>query len=131
MIETDYINGQLLVKRGDKVVNTFKFKEFVSAKQFKPVNDLRNKLVKLANGQDVKTTEQEADEINIEFYTKTTNIGLENPMSFEDACEILTVAELAKLSEEILIFLVNWSSIEAVKQYAQQLSETTKKETKP
>ena len=131
MIETDYINGQLLVKRGDKVVNTFKFKEFVSAKQFKPVNDLRNKLVKLANGQDVKTTEEEADAINIEFYTKTTNIGLENPMSFEDACEILTVAELGKLSEEILIFLVNWSSIEAVKQYAQQLSETTKKETKP
>ena len=131
MIETDYINGQLLVKRGDKVVNTFKFKEFVSAKQFKPVNDLRNKLVRLANGQDTKTTEAEADEINIEFYTKTTTIGLENPMSFEDACDILTVAELAKLSEEILIFLVNWSSIEAVKQYAQQLSGTTKKETKP
>jgi hypothetical protein len=131
MIETDYINGQLLVKRGDKVVNTFKFKEFVSAKQFKPVNDLRNKLVRLANGQDTKTTEAEADEINIEFYTKTTTIGLENPMSFEDACDILTVAELAKLSEEILIFLVNWSSIEAVKQYAQQSLETTKKETKP
>jgi hypothetical protein len=131
MIETDYINGQLLVKRGDKVVNTFKFKEFVSAKQFKPVNDLRNKLVRLANGQDTKTTEAEADEINIEFYTKTTTIGLENPMSFEDACDILTVAELAKLSEEILIFLVNWSSIEAVKQYAQQLPEIIKKETKP
>ena len=131
MIETDYINGQLLVKRGDKVVNTFKFKEFVSAKQFKPVNDLRNKLVRLANGQDTKTTEAEADEINIEFYTKTTTIGLENPMSFEDACDILTVAELAKLSEEILIFLVNWSSIEAVKQYAQQLLETTKKGIKP
>mgnify|MGYP003647693559 FL=1 len=131
MIETDYINGQLLVKRGDKVVNTFKFKEFVSAKQFKPVNDLRNKLVRLANGQDTKTTEAEADEINIEFYTKTTTIGLENPMSFEDACDILTVAELAKLSEEILIFLVNWSSIEAVKQYAQQSLETIKNETKP
>jgi len=131
MIETDYINGQLLVKRGDKVVNTFKFKEFVSAKQFKPVNDLRNKLVRLANGQDTKTTEAEADEINIEFYTKTTTIGLENPMSFEDACDILTVAELAKLSEEILIFLVNWSSIEAVKQYAQQLPETIQKEIKP
>ena len=87
--------------------------------------------MRLANGQDTKTTEAEADEINIEFYTKTTTIGLENPMSFEDACDILTVAELAKLSEEILIFLVNWSSIEAVKQYAQQLPEIIKKETKP
>ena len=45
MIETDYINGQLLVKRGDEIVKTFIFKDFVSAKQFKPINELRNKLV--------------------------------------------------------------------------------------
>ena len=131
MIETDYINGSLIVKRGDKVVKTFIFKDFVSAKQFKPVNDLRNKLVRLANGTDTTTTDVEADKINIDFYTKTTVIGLENPMSFDDACDILTVAEISKLSEEILIFLVNWSSIEAVKQYAQQSLVTTKKETKP
>ena len=131
MIETDYINGSLIVKRGDKIIKTFIFKDFVSAKQFKPVNDLRNKLVRLANGTDTTTTDVEADKINIDFYTKTTAIGLENPMSFDDACDILTVAEISKLSEEILIFLVNWSSIEAVKQYAQQLSETTKKGTKP
>lgn len=131
MIETDYINGQLLVKRGDDIIKTFIFKDFVSAAQFKPINELRNKLVKMANGQDTNTTEEEADKLNIDFYDKATTIGLENPMSFDDICEILTVAELAKLSEEILIFLVNWSSIEAVKQYAQQLSGTIKKETKP
>jgi len=131
MIETDYINGSLIVKRGDKIIKTFIFKDFVSAKQFKPVNDLRNKLVRLANGTDTTTTDVEADKINIDFYTKTTEIGLENPMSFDDACDILTVAEISKLSEEILIFLVNWSSIEAVKQYAQQSLETTKNEIKP
>ena len=131
MIETDYINGQLLVKRGDEIVKTFIFKDFVSAKQFKPINELRNKLVKLASGQDTKTTEEEADKMNTEFYTKATTIGLENPMSLDDISEIITVAELSKLSEEILIFLVNWSSIEAVKQYGQQLSETPKRGTKP
>ena len=89
MIETDYINGSLIVKRGDKVVKTFIFKDFVSAKQFKPVNDLRNKLVRLSNGTDVTTSEADADQINIDFYTKTTAIGLENPMSFDDACDIL------------------------------------------
>lgn len=131
MIETDYINGALLVKRGDEVIKTFTFKEFVSAKQFQPINELRNKLIRIASGQDMESTEEDVDKLNEEFYNKATTLGLENPIPFEEALEILTVAELGKLSEEILIFLVNWSSIEAVKQYAQQLSETTKKETKP
>ena len=131
MIETDYINGQLLVKRGEEIIKTFIFKDFVSAKQFQPINELRNKLVRIAGGTDTTTTEEEADKLNTDFYTKATTIGLANPMSFDDICEILTVAELAKLSEEILIFLVNWSSIEAVKQYAQQLPETIQKEIKP
>lgn len=131
MIETDYINGALLVKRGDKVVKTFTFKDFVSAKQFQPINELRNKLVRIANGQDVESTDEDIDKLNIEFYTQATQLGLENPIPFEEALELLTVAELTKLSEEILIFLVNWSSIEAVKQYATQLAETTKSGTKP
>ena len=64
MIETDYINGQLLVKRGDKVVKTFVFKDFVSAKQFQPINELRNKLVRVASGQDIKSTDEEIDKMN-------------------------------------------------------------------
>jgi hypothetical protein len=130
MIETDYINGALIVKRGDNVIKTFTFKDFVSAKQFQPINELRNKLIKVANGKDNKT-EDEIDKMNLDFYNKATTIGLENPIPFNEAMDLLTVVELGKLSEEILIFLVNWSSIEAVKQFAQQLSETTKKETKP
>ena len=130
MIETDYINGALIVKRGDKVVKTFTFKDFVSAKQFQPINELRNKLVKVANGEE-KLPDEDVDKLNLDFYNKATTLGLENPLPWEEAIELLTVAELGKLSEEILIFLVNWSSIEAVKQYAQQLSETTKKGTKP
>ena len=124
MIETNYQDGELLVKRGDKIVQTFKFKDFVSAKQFQPINELRNKLVKLATGKDTKTTEEQAEKLNIDFYTKITALGLENPLSYDQASEILTVAELGKLSEEVLIFLVNWSSIEAVKLYANQLPET-------
>ena len=124
MIETDYINGSLIVKRGDKVIKTFKFKDFVSAKQFQPINELRNKLVKLATGKDTKTTEEQAEKLNIDFYTKITALGLENPLTYDQASEILTVAELGKLSEEVLIFLVNWSSIEAVKLYAKALPET-------
>ena len=88
MIETNYQDGELLVKRGDETVKTFKFKDFVSAKQFQPINELRNKLVKLATGKDTKTTEEQAE-----------------------------------ISEEVLIFLVNWSSIDAVKQYAKSLPE--------
>ena len=124
MIETNYQDGELLVKRGDKIVQTFKFKDFVSAKQFQPINELRNKLVKLATGKDTKTTEEQAEKLNIDFYTKITALGLENPLSYDQASEILTVAELGKLSEEVLIFLVNWSSIEAVKLYAKALPET-------
>ena len=123
MIETNYQDGELLVKRGDKIIKTFKFKDFVSAAQFQPINALRNKLVKLATGKDTETSEEDAEKMNIEFYTKASTIGLENPMTFKAISEIITVAELSKLSEEILIFLVNWSSIEAVKQYGQQLSE--------
>jgi hypothetical protein len=130
MIETDYINGALIVKRGETVVKTFTFKDFVSAKQFQPINELRNKLVRIANGEE-KKTEEEVDDLNLSFYTQATAIGLENPLPWEEAIELLTVAELGKLSEEILIFLVNWSSIEAVKQYAQQLSEIQKKDKKP
>ena len=124
MIETNYQDGELLVKRGDKIVQTFKFKDFVSAKQFQPINELRNKLVKLGTGKDTKTTEEQAEKLNIDFYTKITALGLENPLTYDQASEILTVAELGKLSEEVLIFLVNWSSIEAVKLYAKALPET-------
>jgi len=124
MIETNYQDGELLVKRGEETVKTFKFKDFVSAKQFQPINELRNKLVKLATGKDTKTTEEQAEKLNIDFYTKITALGLENPLTYDQASEILTVAELGKLSEEVLIFLVNWSSIEAVKLYAKALPET-------
>jgi hypothetical protein len=130
MIETDYINGALIVKRGDKVVKTFTFKDFVSAKQFQPINELRNKLVRVANG-DEKMPDEDVDKLNLEFYTQTTALGLENPLPWEEAIDLLTIAELGKLSEEILIFLVNWSSIEAVKQYATQLVEIQKKDKKP
>ena len=130
MIETDYVNGALLIKRGDKTVKTFTFKDFVSAKQFKPVNVLRNELVKISQGKK-DVTQAQVDKLEKEFYDKCTSISLTNPIPHAEAMEIMTTAELEKLSEEILIFLVNWSSIEAVKQYASQLVETEKNNPQP
>ena len=130
MIKTDYDNAQLLLKRGDKVIHTFKFKEFVSAKSFKPVNVLRNELVKLQQGK-IDKTQEEVEKMERDFYDKVTQVGLDNPLSFTKAMDIMTIVELSNLSEEILLFLVNWSTTEAVKQFAKQLSETDKKETKP
>ena len=101
----------------------------VSQKFEPPLRAATNCSVLVARSQNIAILI--GSDLNIEFYNKATTLGLENPIPFEEALDILTVAELTKLSEEILIFLVNWSSIEAVKQYAQQLSETTKKGTKP
>jgi len=128
MIETDYENGCLLIKRGDKVIKTFTFKEFVSAKQFKPVNKLRNELMSIANGKK-DSTQEHVDKLELKFYNEATSIALENPLPHDEALEVMTVAEISRLSEEILVFLVNWSSIEAVKQYAKSLSETQKNDT--
>jgi len=129
MIVPDYENGKLLIKRGDKTIHSFTFKDFVSAEQFKPVNKLRNELVAIAQGKkEVSQTELEKQEKK--FYDQATTIGLENPMPMNEALKLMTTAEMGQLSEEILIFLVNWSSIEEVKQYALQLAETQKNDTK-
>lgn len=130
MIETDYANAALLIKRGDKVTQTFKFKEFVSAKDFKPVNDLKNKLMAIARG-DIKVTEKKAGEMDIEFYELVVNTALTNPMSYEDATNIMTTPEIGSLAENVIIFLMTWSSTEAVKQFAKQLAEIEKKEPQP
>lgn len=125
-VETDYENACIVVKRGDKVVKTFVFKDFVSAKQFKPVNELRNELVLLTQAKKIDTDKLEAK--NIEFFNKVTKVALKESLDFDSAAEILTTAELGNFAEECLIFLVNWSSTEAVKQFAIQYQETTKKE---
>jgi len=130
MIEQDYVNGQLLLKRNDKVIKTYKFKEFVSAKQFKPVNILRNELVKVSQGTK-DATQKQVDLIERKFYDSCTSVALSNPTPFDEALEIMTHAELGQLSEEILIFLLNWSTIEAVKAFGKQLAETKTKEEKP
>jgi len=129
MIDTDYENGQVVIKRGEKVTKTFTFKDFVSAKEFKPVNKLKNDLAEIANGKAEKT-QKEVETLERKFYEQVTQVGLKNPLPYEEALEIMTVPELGKLSEEILIFLVNWSSIDEVKQFGKQLSETQQKEEK-
>lgn len=129
MIETDYINGQLLVKRGDKVEHSFTFSEFVSAEDFKPINKLRNDLMAISSGKK-DVTQKEVEALEKKFYVELTTKSFSNPMPLAEALKKLTIAEMGSLSEEILIFLANWSSISEVKQYALQLSETNKKETK-
>jgi hypothetical protein len=130
MIEQDYDNGCLLLKRGDKVIKTFTFKEFVSAKQFKPVNKLRNELIEISQGRK-NLTQLQVDKVEKDFYEQTSTVGLENPLSYDEALNIMTIAEISNLSEQVLIFLANWSSIDEVKAYAKRVSETAKNDTSP
>ena len=130
MIKTDYDNASIQLFRNEHVLRTFNFKEFVSAKSFKPVNDVRNKLV-LASKSTEPRTEEEIEKLNIEFYTTVINIGLANPIPYDEAMELMTTNEIGQFAEEVFIFLISWSSTEAVKQYAKLLSETTKNEIKP
>ncbi len=128
MIEQDYDNGCLLLKRGDKVIKTFTFKDFVSAKQFKPVNKLRNELIEISQGKK-DLTQIQVDKVEREFYEKTSTVGLDNPLPYDEALDIMTIAEISSLSEQVLIFLANWSSIDEVKAYAKRVSETAKNDT--
>jgi hypothetical protein len=130
MIEQDYDNGCLLLKRGDKVIKTFTFKEFVSAKQFKPVNKLRNELIEISQGRK-NLTQLQVDKVEKDFYEQTSTVGLENPLSYDETLNIMTIAEISNLSEQVLIFLANWSSIDEVKAYAKRVSETAKNDTSP
>ena len=130
MIEPDYNNACIYLKRSDNIIKTFNFKDFVSAKSFKPVNELRMKMSKIAAGKDTMGEEEEKN-LDSTFYTLVTETAFTNPITFDDAMDLMTTVEIGTLAEETLIFLINWSSIEAVKQYATQLSETKKKELKP
>ena len=127
MIKTDYINGQLLVVRGGKTIHSFKFVELCTARQFQEVGLLRDKLLLIASGKK-KVTDKEAKQVELEFYNAVTSKGLANSLPYEKALDILTPAEMGSLSEEIYIFLINWSSIEEVMLFASQLAETKKKE---
>jgi len=129
-VKTDYENACVVIERNDKVVNKYNFKDFVSAKQFKPVNDLRNKLVEMTKDES-KSDLKKLEKINIDFFNEVTKVALKEELDYEKACEIMTSAELSGFAEELLIFLVNWSSTEAVKQFAKQYQETTEKEAKP
>ena len=130
MIEPDYANGCIYLKRGDKIERAFNFKEFVSAKQFEPVQAMRNKLVKASKGL-ITLTETEADNLDLNFYSIVTQTAFTNALPYDEAINIMTTAEVGELAEETLIFLINWSSIEAVKRYASQIAETKKKEILP
>lgn len=130
MIESDYDNACIYLKRNGDIIKTFSFKEFVSAKSFKPVNELRQKMASVAAGKTI-LTEEESKSLDSTFYDLVTKTAFTNPLPFEDAMELMTTVEVGSLAEETLIFLINWSSIEAVKQYAKQLLETKKKESQP
>lgn len=128
MIKTDYINGQLLVVRGGETIHSFKFVELCTARQFEKVGKQRDKLLLIANGTN-KVTDKQAKQVELDFYNTVTSTGLANALPYEEALDTLTPAEMGSLSEEIYIFLISWSSIDEVMQFASQLAETKKKET--
>lgn len=129
MIKEDYANGQLLVQRSGKTVHTFKFVEICTARKFEEVTKQRNLLAKIARGEK-KVDEAKMREEEIKFYDLVTQSGLENPLDYESALDTFTPAELGALTEEVYSFLINFSSIDEVKQYASRLAEIEKKEKK-
>jgi len=130
VVKTDHVNANVLVERGGKVIHTFNFNEFVPAKDIKPINNLRTEIAHLTTNP--KTTQKELDSAEKKYFETIMSKAVTNPISHEDALLKFSLPEINQISEEVLIFLINWSSTEEVKAYASSLAKptTTSKEEK-
>lgn len=120
-IEIDYNNAAIVVKRSDEVKFTYGFKDFVSAEDFKPVNELRSQLREIALGK--KDAEQkDVDKIEKELWDKSTSISLEDAPTYKQAIKQFSSSEISRIIEEIFSFLVNWSAKEEVLLFGKSLA---------
>ena len=115
-VETDYHNGKIIVKRGDDIIYTFEFVDFAPASKIKDINVIKQKIRNVYKNPDAK--QEELDILEKEYFVKMMSIAVKNPISYEEAIDKFTLPEVNGITEEALIFLVNWSTMEAVKQYA-------------
>jgi len=129
-VEVDYENGQIFIKRNEEIVKTYKFKEFVSAKDFQPVVDLQVRLQRIEQDKDTVTDEEEIA-LDKEWFELVTTIAFIEAPTREKAMNEMTNSEMRALASEAFIFLQNWSSTEEAQLFSKQLQETVKNVPKP
>jgi len=130
MIKSDLTKGTISVFRGGVEKHTWKYKEFITAKQFRPVMELQQKIQKLEK-EEISVTQEEEKKLDIDWFNTVCSVGLEEPLNFDSASDILSTVELRSLSMEVFSFLLNWSSTEEAKQFATSIEEIKKKEETP
>ena len=131
-VETDYQNANIIVKRGDELVYTFKFIPFVPAAKIKAINDNKSVITKLYQQPASDEVQKELEKAEEKYFNTLMQTACDNPISHKDALDKFSVPEINSISEEAFIFLVNWSSIVEVKAYGllQAKSVTEKNEQK-
>jgi len=130
MIKSDLTKGTIYVERGGVLKHTWHYKDFVTAKAFRPVMELQQEIAAIEKEEKTVTPEEEK-ELDLKWFNTVCQIGLEEPLNFESACEILSTVELRALAMEVFSFLLNWSSTEEAKLYAISFEEMQKKKDKP
>ena len=68
-VKTDHINAKIIVERNKETVHSYDFKEFVTAADFKPVNDLRSELREIALGKK-ESTQKDVEKIEKDFFQR-------------------------------------------------------------
>ena len=129
-VETDYKEGVLKVVRKGVIFKEWKFKEFVAAKQFKPIVDLQIELQKIEQ-QKKTVSDEEERQLDTKWYELVTTTGLVNPLSYAEAEEVLTNSEMRFVASEVFVFLQNWSSIEEARLFSKRLQEAQSKGETP
>jgi len=129
-VEVDYDKCEVNIKRNNKIVYSWKFKEFINAKQFQPIVDLQIELSKIdSNKKQVSDEEEKA--LDKRWFELVTSTGFENSPTHEEALEMMTSNEMRMMASEVFIFLQNWSSTEEARLFNKLLQETKKNEPKP
>ena len=128
-VETDYNNAHLLVKRGDEVIHTFEYKEFVPAIEIQKVQDVKNEIFIIYKKEASENTQSELRTAESKYFNILLSTATTNPITHEDALKKFSLPEINKISEEVFTFLVVWSSKAEVKQYGLSLlnQQTEKK----
>ena len=124
-VEVDYDKGQIYIKRKGEIYKTYKFKEFVSAKQFEPVVDLQVQLQKIDQDKE-RVSDKEEIELDKQWFELVTSIAFIDSLTRDEAMDIMTNSEMRALASEAFIFLQNWSSTEEAKLFSERLQVTTK-----
>lgn len=117
VVETDYQNAHIVVKRGTEVIHTFKYKEFVPASKIKAINDVKASINKLYKKEATDEIQKELEEAEASYFDILLQTSVENPLPHKEALETFSLPEINSISEEAFVFLVSWSSIEGVKAF--------------